>query len=73
MYRVVHVKTAETIVTIDLEEFDDTATYFVQGGDQAAALIDLARHRGDESGYQTLAEFESAMQEHGGVVTRMVS
>ena len=73
MYRIVHVKTAETAVTIDLEEFDDTATYCVEGGDQAAALIDLANHRGDESGYETLAEFEAAMHGHGGVVTKLVS
>lgn len=73
MYRVVLVQNAEAMVTVHLEEFDDKATYFIEGGNQAATLIDLAAHRGDDFGYQTLAEFETAMQTHGGVVTRMVA
>ena len=72
MYRVVQVQNAEAMVTVHLEEFDDKVTYFIEGGDQPGALIELAGHRGDDFGYQTLVEFEAAMQAHGGIVTRMV-
>ena len=61
MYIVDHIKSGQEYVTVHLDGNNRQLRYELLGGDQKAALMELARYRTPDCGYVSVREFEAAM------------
>ena len=70
MYIVDHIKSGRECVTVHLDGNNRQLRYELLGGDQKAALMELARYRTLDCGYVSVTEFEVAMVRYGAEVRR---